>query len=162
VLQIVYGDTKIILGGDLEDAGWAEVIREAGPIVLEASAVKVSHHGSENGYCYMLWEHFSAAGKPVAVIAPAHRYKLPNPAALTHISGYARAIYATCRPRLDWAMPRPPSRTGAPIESRIAIRETFSAFPAADGIGIGQCSLKFDAEGNVDIELREPAVTLMR
>jgi beta-lactamase superfamily II metal-dependent hydrolase len=161
VLRIVYGDTRVVLGGDLEAVGWADVISETGGTNLEASAVKVSHHGSENGYCDGLWEHFAAAGKPIAVITPAHRYKLPKPTALTHISGHARAIYATCRPRLDWRVLHPGSGPGAPLESRLAIRETFSTIPATDGTQSGRCSLKFDAAGEVDIELLAPALTLM-
>ena len=50
VLKITYGNTKIILGGDLEKTGWEEVVEDAGESDLSVCAVKVSHHGSENGY----------------------------------------------------------------------------------------------------------------
>jgi beta-lactamase superfamily II metal-dependent hydrolase len=166
VLQIVYGDTRIILGGDLESEGWTEVIREAGPDTLSASAVKVSHHGSENGYCDTLWSCFAATGKPIAVVAPAHRYKLPKRPALMHISENARAIYATCMPRSEWNSPRAGDgagiAAGTSIESRIAIRETFSTIASLPMSETGRCSFTFDSVGNVDVELDAPAVSLMR
>ena len=160
VLKITYGDSTVILGGDLEDEGWKEVVEEYGEANLKASAVKVSHHGSENGYCDRLWEHFAAAGKPIAVIAPAHRYKLPKPAALTLISSHADTIVATCQPRLDWAVPRLSGRTGPPLESRIAMRTHLSAMHLADGSPCGQCSLQLDNKGNVKVELTKPAIQL--
>jgi beta-lactamase superfamily II metal-dependent hydrolase len=117
VLKITYGDTKVILSGDLEEVGWQEVIEETGEANLAACAVKVSHHGSENGYCDKLWKHFSERGRPVAVIAPQYRYSLPKPVALNHIFGHAREIYATCQPQLDWSpAPTPSSPGGPPIE----------------------------------------------
>ena len=61
VLKITYGNTKIILGGDLEKTGWEEVVEDAGESDLSVCTVKVSHHGSENGYCDRLWEHFAGA-----------------------------------------------------------------------------------------------------
>jgi beta-lactamase superfamily II metal-dependent hydrolase len=79
VLRITYGKTKVILGGDLETFGWQEVVEETGEPNLSACAVKVSHHGSETGYCERLWEHFSREGRPTAVVAPQYRYYLPRP-----------------------------------------------------------------------------------
>ena len=163
VLRVAYGDTIVILGGDLERAGWVEVMRDLSANgLLQASAVKVSHHGSENGYCDGLGEHFAAVAKPIALIAPQERFRLPKPAALTHIGGHARAIYSTCPPQIDWVSPRVASGTGPPLESRIAIRETFSAIPAAGDPRCGRCSLRFNDRGDVDIELRDPAVALTR
>ncbi len=159
VLKITYGETVVILGGDLEKAGWEEVVREYGEANLKALAVKVSHHGSENGYCHGLWRHFTVGGKTIAMIAPQHRHKLPRPAALDDISKFANQIVSTCKPKLDWA-----SRSGVrePIsESRVILRTHLSAMKLADGTPCGQCSLKFDNLGNViERALTEPAVVL--
>lgn len=161
VLKITYGDTVVILGGDLEKAGWEEVVREYGGAKLVASAVKVSHHGSENGYCEKLWEHFSVGGKPVAVIAPQHRHRLPRPVALDHISKHAEAILSTCKPRVEWTAPYPVAHSVS-LESRLMLRPYVTAVRLADGTPCGQCSLTFDSKGRTDLELTEPAVSLYR
>ena len=161
VLKITYGDTRIILGGDLEQEGWEDVIEETGGPNLSACAVKVSHHGSENGYCDRLWEHFSRERKPIAIVAPRWRYSLPKPDALTHIFQHAREVYSTSQPRLQWTPPPlPTSPGGPPLESRLKVRELFSANPILDWSECGRCSLIFDDKGQVQIELEKPALSL--
>lgn len=162
VLKITYGDTKIILGGDLEEEGWEDVVAETGEPNLSACAVKVSHHGSENGYCDRLWEHFSREGKPIAVVAPRWRYWLPKPDALNHIFQHAREIYSTSQPRLEWTPPPLPSSPGGPpLESRLKVRESFSAIPAAGWADCGRCSLIFDDKGKVQVEVEPPGRSLL-
>ena len=100
--------------------------------------------------------------KPIAVIAPQHRYSLPKPAALAHIRKHAREIYATCQPREDWSPPPPPAPPdGPPIESRLMVRQTFSAIPAENRMECGRCSLIFDDKGQVQVELEKPALSLI-
>ena len=68
-LLIKYGQSRIVLGGDVEESNWKEVLREwprAGLPDLGAHGVKVSHHGSTNGYCDGLWEALSNGTKPIA------------------------------------------------------------------------------------------------
>lgn len=160
VLKITHGAATIILGGDLEAAGWKEVVEEYGEQNMRASAVKVSHHGSENGYRPGLWQYFSASGKPIAVIAPRHRCGLPKPAALTVISRHAGVILATCRPKLEWKAPLPRGGTDPPLESRTAMRAQLSAKPLVVGVPCGRCGLRIDNIGNVSVELADPAVCL--
>ncbi len=161
VLKITYGETVVILGGDLEKAGWEEVVREYGEANLKAVAVKVSHHGSENGYCTDLWKYFTTGGKTIAMIAPQHRHKLPRPAGLDDISQFASQIVATCKPKLDWV-----SKSGLrepQPESRVILRTHLSAMKLADDTPCGQCSFKFDNLGNVvELALTEPAVIIHR
>lgn len=162
VLKITYGDTRIILGGDLEREGWEDVVEETGESNLSACAVKVSHHGSENGYCDRLWEHFSREGKPIAVVTPQWRYSLPKPDALSHIFQHVREIYSTSQPRIPWTPPPlPSSPSGPPLESRLKIRESFSAIPAAGGAEFGRCSLIFDDKGEVQVEVESPGRSLL-
>lgn len=160
VLKITYGDTVVVLGGDLEEGGWNAVVGEYGAANLDATAVKVSHHGSENGYSKNLWNHFALTGRPIAVIAPRHRYKLPKPAALAHIFENAETILTTCQPRLDWQVPRSMGRAGPSLESRITIREQVAAVQVPKNPPCGRCSLVFDDKGYVKIELNRPAVSL--
>jgi len=162
VVKITYGETTILLGGDLEKEGWSQAIGEYGRDQLNASAVKVSHHGSENGYCDNLWEHFSSRGKPVAVITPSRLHRLPNPDALQHINQYACAIYATCQIWSDSSeAPIPRPTPPPPINSRLAIRRAFLAVPGVDDeTQSGRCTLTFDDQGKCQIELDNHAQRL--
>lgn len=76
-LMLEYGKTRIILGGDVEYQGWIDVFRDFSTERLSCAAVKVSHHGSTNGYSENLWNTFAAAGKPIALITPFRRFQLP-------------------------------------------------------------------------------------
>lgn len=85
-LLLEYGSTRIVLGGDVESPGWADVLQEISPNLLDAALVKVSHHGSTNGYCPNLWKYFSASQKPLAVVTSYVAQGLPRRNALDHIS----------------------------------------------------------------------------
>jgi len=157
VLKIVFGETSVVLGGDLEKEGWLDVIREYGQSHLNACAIKVSHHGSPNGFCSRLWEYFSSKGKPVAVIAPSRPHKLPTPDALEHIRSYALEIYATCSLESGGVTPSGPT-SKPPVDSRLAIRHTFAATPKVGvSSGIGCCSLSFNDKGQCEVQLIPPA-----
>jgi beta-lactamase superfamily II metal-dependent hydrolase len=158
VLRITHGAAQIILGGDLEDSGWKDVLAEFGGAPLFASVVKVSHHGSTNGYCEHLWEHFSGGRAPIAVITPYHRFELPRPDAIKHISRYAQAIYTTCVPRSEPAQASTKHR--APVESRLALRETFGARTAPVESGAGRCTVRIDRDGRCTVEVGSPAMKL--
>jgi hypothetical protein len=95
-LRIKFGATRIILGGDVERPGWLDVMQEVRGEDLAAHLVKVSHHGSENGYCDGLWPCFSAQGKPYAVITAYASQSLPRSRALELIGGHAQSILLTC------------------------------------------------------------------
>lgn len=157
VLKLVYGETCVLLGGDLEKSGWQEVIKEYGAGKLAACAVKVSHHGSPNGYCDGLWRYFAANGKPVAIIAPSRSHRLPTPEALKQIREFAEAVYVTCQ--FDGCdLAEAVSHPTTPIESRLAMRNEFATTPKATStIQVGLCSMKFDKNGHVDVEVRYPA-----
>jgi hypothetical protein len=95
-IRIKFGTTRIILGGDVEKPGWLDVIQEMRDEDLTAHLVKVSHHGSENGYCDGLWSRFSARGKPQALVTSYASQNLPRGRALEHIGEYAQPILLTC------------------------------------------------------------------
>jgi beta-lactamase superfamily II metal-dependent hydrolase len=161
VLRITHGESKILLGGDLEKEGWAQVIGEYGGEQLNASAVKVSHHGSPNGYCDGLWELFAARVKPVAVIAPSRSHRLPKPDAVRHISKHANSIYATCQTSGFAGDAGTRTVEPPPITSRLAMRTAFSTVSAADdGAKCGRCTLRFDELGGYQIEVHHPAQLL--
>ena len=95
-LLIRYGDARIILGGDVETPGWQKALAEFMPEFLAADIVKVSHHGSTNGYCTGLWSTFVSRKQTIAVLTPYHRHHLPETTALDEISRYARTVYSVC------------------------------------------------------------------
>jgi beta-lactamase superfamily II metal-dependent hydrolase len=157
-LRITYDETCIILGGDLEKNGWLDVIAQFGAAPLAASAVKVSHHGSTNGYCENLWAHFNAIRRPIAVITPYHRFRLPKAEALEHIAEFADEIYVTWQQTNEVERTQTPGEQIAPpLESRIALFNTFGARPADDLVSFGRCTLRFDDRGECQIELAAPA-----
>ncbi|MGE3821177.1 MAG: ComEC/Rec2 family competence protein [Isosphaeraceae bacterium] len=158
VLRLVYGKTRVLLGGDLEKQGWEEVVREYGAANLAACAVKVSHHGSPNGYCTGLWQHFAAQGKPVAVIAPSRTHKLPKPKAIQDIRDFTESVYATCD--FDGGGVASPVRlpSKGPIESRLAMRDAFATTPKLPPTTkVGWCSMTFDDDGRVKLDVTPPA-----
>lgn len=66
------------------------------PEFLAAEIVKVSHHGSTNGYCTDLWSTFVSRKQTIAVLTPYHRHHLPETAALDEISRCAGTVYSVC------------------------------------------------------------------
>lgn len=151
-LIVKFGVTRIILGGDVEKAAWSEVRREMRDDDLQADAVKVSHHGSETGYVDGLWKVLAGKKKPIAVIAPYRRFKLPKPDALDHIKGHASKIMLTCEVEDDEI---PAARK--PLKSRLHLRTKRKARPVPPESGCGRCMLRFDATGEVVTECLSPA-----
>jgi hypothetical protein len=114
-LLVSYGTTRIILGGDVERAGWSAVLEGFAPEFLAADVVKVSHHGSTTGYCPELWSIIGRGKRSLAVLTPYLRHRLPEPSALDEISGSAGTIYCASAAGLhpgvrDWQSQRSPSR----------------------------------------------------
>ena len=106
---IEFGNSRIVLGGDVEEDGWQDVLKTRPVSSLSAHAVKVPHHGSKNGYCPTLWDQFSIDRKPVAVLTPYTPKSLPQKIALDHIRSRSKAIHsaATVRHPPDSFPPRP-------------------------------------------------------
>ena len=69
-LVVRYGKTTLVLGGDVESLGWTRALALLKRLNLGVAAhfVKVSHHGSTNGYCPELWQLFSADRRPLACV----------------------------------------------------------------------------------------------
>lgn len=147
-LLVVFGETSIVLGGDVEESGWADSMREFGAQKLNAAAVKVSHHGSTNGYCDRLWESFAEGGKPIAVLTPFRRHGLPKREGLEHIREYVQCILTPCVAAAIPSAELPiPLSSKAPVRSRQALRETFKARSSLSD-STGRCSFVFDNSGN--------------
>jgi hypothetical protein len=147
-LLVRFGSTCLILGGDVEGPGWEDTCTEFGTAGLAALAVKVSHHGSTNGYIAGLWELISANEKPIAIITPYRRFGLPKRETLNHISQFTDQIFLTNPLPPSGASKRIPFSDKAPVKSRTAIWSTFGATPAQASTPCGRCSFVFDDQGN--------------
>jgi beta-lactamase superfamily II metal-dependent hydrolase len=96
-LLIEYGETRVLLGGDMEEPAWASVEKElddgeANLDGLGCHLMKVSHHGSSTGYTKTLYERLKFQGrKPVAVLTCFNRNKHPLPSE----EGVAHLLQAT-------------------------------------------------------------------
>jgi len=96
-LIIRYGETRVILGGDVEAANWRDSIGLLQADGFYADCVKVSHHGSTTGYTSALWPLLSGRRKPCAVVTPFRRFGLPKEDALRHIYTHCSSMLTTCR-----------------------------------------------------------------
>jgi hypothetical protein len=95
----------ILLGADLEnsaneEAGWEAVVKYCKP-PIQASAVKVPHHGSAGAHDAGMWSELVAA-EAVAVLTPwARGVKfLPTQADLDRLTSVAERVYLTASPAL--------------------------------------------------------------
>jgi hypothetical protein len=94
-LCITYGDTNIILGGDVlsgnteSKTGWHGIVCSH-PCC--ATAVKVSHHCSNTSYLPLAWKEH---GSPLVLVAPFVSQHLPEDPPLEDIRKCGRAILST-------------------------------------------------------------------
>ena len=161
-LLVVFGRTSLILGGDVEKAGWADVLAEFGSARLSGVAIKVSHHGSTNGYCDGLWKVFSRDGPPLAVVTSHSRHGLPQRQALEHIREFADKIVTPFVPAITpGQVPQNQLSTLSSVRSRMALNEAFNTRVASETAVTGRCTLIFDHKGHcLDQNCDPPAGTI--
>ncbi len=145
-LMIIFGQTRIVLGGDVERDGWRDTIRHMGAGYLAAHAVKISHHGSENGFCEGLWPIFASRGKPIGVVTAYASQSLPRRAALAEITQHTDQLLTTC---LTAIKPEqlPPIIDPLAFKSRLALSQKMGRFHAVGSHQYGRCALVFDNQG---------------
>lgn len=159
-LRIKYGQTRVILGGDVERPGWLDVLQEVQFADLAAHLVKVPHHGSENGYCENLWSHFSASGKPDAVVTSYASQGLPRRRALEVIRDHANTVLLTCGSALR-SSELPSGTNEEEFKSRLALLNKMGRLQGEGIHACGRWTLVFDVQGNcVHRESSSPAIVL--
>jgi hypothetical protein len=100
VVWIEIGETKILLGGDLEETeeqrtGWSVIVRSPTRPSGQASILKIPHHGSQNGHSDCVWRKMLVQ-EPFALLTPWNRgSKLPTPDDVTRIVGLTPNAYST-------------------------------------------------------------------
>lgn len=142
-LLLVFGQTRIVLGGDVERAAWSDalaVFTES----ISAQLVKVSHHGSRNGHSTDLWKKLSRRGKPIATLTPYYSKGLPDTDALLHVGEFASRIDSACQAAVYGEDVSSMSEISLP--SRLALRAKNKA-RRGKPFSIGQCRYKFNANG---------------
>jgi hypothetical protein len=160
-LLVEFGKTTVVLGGDVEGPAWEDACDEFRHSRFDAVAVKVSHHGSTNGYIDGLWGFFAAGSKPLAIITPFRRHGLPKLEALEHIRDFASPIFTTCRPAISAEQMPVPLNPQAPPRSRQALHEQMGAIAEPGVTQCGRCSFTFNDAGQCLVqELSPPAEAL--
>ena len=69
VLWIRIGNIKLLLGADLEEQGWKDILQNEIKPEGHASVFKVSHHGAESAHSSKVWEAMLDPN-PIAVLTP--------------------------------------------------------------------------------------------
>jgi hypothetical protein len=160
-LLVIHGDTRVILGGDVERDGWDYAIRQMGAEKLSAHLVKVSHHGSENSYCDRLWEHHSARGKPFAIVTSYVSKNLPRRRALDEASRYSRAILLTCGTAIKTSE-FPQGLNQGEFLARLALVQKMGTVSDESSHACGRWTFAFDDRGNCGSwEPVDPAMILV-
>ena len=114
VLWINIEDVVILLGSDLEQDGWTEILHSEERPPGEASTFKVPHHGSEGADDPRVWQRLLASD-PNALVTPWQRAgrALPTQRDVYRILSYTPNAYASARMDRTARSPRYPNRTVA-------------------------------------------------
>lgn len=126
---------RVVLGGDVStkaaspQAGWAGIVgllRDDGrlDLVTDVSLVKVSHHGSRDGYHSPAWNEHAKSGKTTAVVTPFEHgsVRLPPEAVMADLRRDVATLALTsnaggCHARASaagWKGPSPGPAAGPP------------------------------------------------
>ena len=139
VLWVKIGDIALLLGSDMERAGWADILRSTTRPMGGASVFKVPHHGSTNADEPGVWQDMLAS-RPWAVLAPWRLggRKLPQQDDVRRVLSYTPNAYATSQGT---------TLTGAPAEKNRTVSRTIRE----TGIKRRSVSMSTDA-----VRLRRP------
>lgn len=162
---VEFGQTRIVLGGDMETDGWIDAVEFYGTRGRLASVVvKASHHGSTNGYSPNSWEHLSPKQSATAVVTAYAKSGLPSVEGLRHIAAHARQTLVTsrtCVPSALRTVDAPLTLTTDSADALLALRAVFTALPSLDKSRCqGICSFAFDDAGHFKVQCNGDAAVL--
>jgi len=163
-LMLEWGKAKIILGGDMERGSWVEV--ENNIPDLACDLVKISHHGSENGFTSTLWSKFSPAKGALSVFTCFSKQQLPRKAALAHILENSSTLFTTSASACNEGLAVEAGKKQTAPEKKRELDKIYNDFEIAavlessleevsaeDSSYEGRCSFYFSTEGFVRSEL---------
>ena len=80
VLRLKYGQSTVVLGSDATTSSWTDIVKESEKQKksLASLLVKVSHHGSKEGFNKRAWERMASYGVTQAAISAGSQYGLPH------------------------------------------------------------------------------------
>lgn len=162
---VEFGNTRIVLGGDMETDGWIDAVNFYGAQGRLASiVVKASHHGSTNGYSPNSWEHLSPNRLATAVVTAYAKSGLPSVEGLRHIAAHVSQTLVTsrsCVPSALQTVDVPLTLTTDSADALLALRAVFSALPSLDqSKRQGICSFVFDDAGHFKVQCQGDAAVL--
>jgi beta-lactamase superfamily II metal-dependent hydrolase len=94
------GKHRAILGADLEVTGsnltgWECILQSATSIDKKSTYIKISHHGSQNGYDVNIWSNLLETD-PQAALTPWNKNKgLPQPAMVAKYKAHTNSLFIT-------------------------------------------------------------------
>jgi len=107
-LLLDIGDIQVILGSDVENGlqantGWNGIISNKDCPELWANLVKVSHHGSENGFNPLAWEQHCRKMRPLAIVTSFRQGKtiLPKNEDIQNLKKVSHKVGLTSPLRLE-------------------------------------------------------------
>ena len=161
-LWVTVGDSRILLGSDLEESGdpetgWTAVLDPAVRPQGKASVFKVAHHGSDTAHNPRIWVDLLELN-PHAVLTPFIRGRivLPTPQDSSRICGYTPKAFITADLKVKQVKGRPNTVEKTIRETVRSIRE----LPSASGvIRLRKNALDTDAN-NWSVQLFPTAVSL--
>ena len=99
VLLVSFGETRLLFGSDAEKKSWCHIVaseeRQHQQLSLDSHFVKISHHGSENGYHKDAWAEITLHNKPSVAITPFRGSQLPTDKGLILLKKHCSKIYLT-------------------------------------------------------------------
>jgi hypothetical protein len=162
--HVQFGNWRAVLGGDILSEGWTDALSQATEKISGANLVKVSHHGSHNGYCAGMWQNLGASGNSIAVVTPFRSKKLPRLDPLRHIRDHTNKIYTTSVPALSddigvsQSAKQPTARTtGQGLIERVLLKHTFKASTRPTDQDFGVCSFVVQSDGATTTQVLFPA-----
>lgn len=135
-LWVTAGDSRILLGSDLEETGdpetgWNAILDPAVRPQGKSSVFKVAHHGSDTAHHPSIWADLLEP-KPYAILTPFIRGRivLPTPQDSSRICGYTPKAFTTTDLKVKQVKGRPNTVEKTIRETVRSIRE----LPSASGI----------------------------
>jgi hypothetical protein len=162
-LWVTAGESRILLGSDLEESGdpetgWTAILDPAVRPQDKASVFKVAHHGSETAHHPRIWAELL---KPIphAILTPFMRGRvvLPTPQDSSRICGYTPNAFITTRLNVKQAKGRSHTVEKTIRETVRSIRE----LPSSSGIiRLRKNALDAEVNNNWSVQLFPPSVSL--
>lgn len=134
-LRIVFGNTKVILGGDVESGCWREILSEDEGRVSEVRFFKIPHHGGQSAYVERVWDLASTGtNTDVAIVTPYTPSGLPESTVIRNIIARDREVWSAGFPAEEQFIINPQSGLFAvTLPSEITNDGSVGIYLSSDG-----------------------------